>query len=244
MSKLLIIIPAWNEEEALPGVLDELAEVVPDADVIVVDDASRDHTTKVAMAKGVRVLTLPLNLGVGGAVRTGYVYAARNGYTHALQLDADGQHDPHYISTLMTAMEETGADLMIGARFAGEGTYTVHGPRKWAMKMLSAILSRTCHTRLTDTTSGFKLANARCVELFSHELPAEYLGDTLEALVLASKHGLKIRQVPVEMRERQGGTPSHSPIKAALFLGRAMLAVGAALTRPKKKRLVVEEDAK
>ena len=236
MSSLLIIIPAWNEEQALPTVLDEIrGNTELDADVVVVDDGSHDRTSEVARDRGVAVLTLPLNLGVGGAMRTGYVYAKRNGYQRAVQVDADGQHRPADILRLMARMDETEADLVIGARFAGVGNYAVHGPRAWAMKVLSGWLSRICKVTLTDTTSGFKLANRRTICLFAEELPAEYLGDTVEALVIAAKCGLKVEQVGVEMRERQGGEPSHGPLKAALFLARAGFAMFVASTRRRKE---------
>lgn len=236
MSALLVIIPAWNEEQALPNVIDEVkSETGLDADIVVIDDGSSDNTSGVARARGVDVLTLPINLGVGGAMRTGYLYAQRNGYDRAVQLDADGQHRPSDIVRLVSRMEKTGADLVLGARFAEVGTYSVRGPRAWAMKVLSRRLSRMCGTTLTDTTSGFKLANRNAIDLFASELPAEYLGDTIEALVIAAKADLRVDQVGVEMRERQGGTPSQSPIKAALFLIRAMLAMFIASTRGGRK---------
>ena len=125
---------------------------------------------------------------------------------------------------------------MIGARFAGKGDYSVRGPRWWAMKVLSWILSRVCGTRLTDTTSGFKLSGRRAIELFAREYPAEYLGDTIEALVIAARSNLVVRQIPVAMRPRAGGTPSQNPFKAAKFLGRAFVALGVSLTRPTQKK--------
>ncbi|MFT0846438.1 glycosyltransferase family 2 protein [Actinomycetaceae bacterium L2_0104] len=232
MGSLLIIIPAWNEEEALPQVLAEIkATAGLDADIIVVDDGSNDSTSAVARACGVEVLTLPLNLGVGGAMRAGYLYAKRNGYEAAVQVDADGQHRPSDIAKLVQCMEETGSDIVIGARFAGVGEYKVRGPRAWAMRVLSRRLSRQCRASLTDTTSGFKLTNRRAIDLFAADLPAEYLGDTIEALVIAAKEGLRINQVGVQMRERQGGSPSHSPLQAAMFLGRALFAIIMAGTR-------------
>lgn len=228
----LVVIPAWNEEATLGAVLDDAAAVLREWDVVVVSDGSTDGTADIARGRGVPVVQLPYNLGVGGAMRAGYNYAQRFGYTHVLQLDADGQHDPCEAAVLFETMTATGADIVIGARFAGRGEYNVRGPRKWAMKLLSAVISRVCKAELTDTTSGFKLCGRDAVRLFSVEYPAEYLGDTVEALVLAARNGLSVRQAPVEMRERAGGTPSHSPVKAALFLGRAMVALGVALTRP------------
>ena len=132
--------------------------------------------------------------------------------------------------------EEAGADVVIGARFAGKGDYSVRGPRWWAMRLLSFILSRVCGTRLTDTTSGFKLSGRRAIELFAREYPAEYLGDTIEALVIAARSNLVVRQVPVAMRPRAGGTPSQNPLKAAKFLGRAFVALGISLTRPTQRK--------
>ncbi|MDC4232647.1 glycosyltransferase family 2 protein [Actinomyces sp. B33] len=234
MPRVLVIIPAWNEEEVLAGVLREvLTSVQGVADVLVVSDGSTDRTARIARDAGVAVLDLPLNLGVGGAMRAGYLYAARHDYDYAVQLDADGQHDPAEIPALLDRSRSEGADLVIGARFAGKGDYSVRGPRHWAMKVLSVILSRVCGTRLTDTTSGFKLCTRRAIGLFSRDYPAEYLGDTIEALVLASRRGLVIRQEPVEMRPRAGGEPSHDPLKAAVFLIRAFLALGVALSRPR-----------
>jgi glycosyltransferase involved in cell wall biosynthesis len=228
-----VIVPAWNEREALPGVLAELATSLPHADVLVVNDGSTDGTADVARASGTAmVLDLPLNLGVGGAMRAGYRFAAREGYDAAVQVDADGQHDPADVARVVAALGEGGADVVIGARFAGVGSYAVRGPRRWAMSVLSGVLSRIAGTRLTDTTSGFRASNRRAIALFADEYPAEYLGDTVESLVIACRAGLTVRQIGVEMRPRAGGTPSHNPAKAALFLGRAMLALVIALSRP------------
>ena len=231
-TRLLIILPAWNEQDALPGVLDELRAALPHAGVLVVNDGSTDQTSVVARRSGAMVLDLPLNLGVGGAMRAGYKFAARNDYDVAVQLDADGQHQPEDVPRLVATLTDEGADVVIGARFAGAGTYDVRGPRRWAMRLLSVSLSRVAKTRLTDTTSGFKASNRRAITLFASDYPAEYLGDTIESLVIASRAGLTIRQVGVDMRPRQAGTPSHNPTKAALFLGRAVLALVVALSRP------------
>lgn len=229
----LVIIPAWNEEETIGSVLTEVAAVLPGWDVVVVSDGSTDATAATVRTRGVAVVELPFNLGVGGAMRAGYAYARRHGYDLALQLDADGQHDPAEVPRLVAAMAETGADLVIGARFAGRGEYEARGPRRWAMVLLGSVLSRVTRTRLTDSTSGFKLADRRTIDVFALNFPAEYLGDTIEALVIAARTGLVVRQAPVQMRERAGGTPSHSPLKSALFLLRAFLALAVSLTRPR-----------
>ncbi|WP_175954975.1 glycosyltransferase family 2 protein [Schaalia sp. Marseille-Q2122] len=230
-SELLIIIPAWNEEAVLGGVLDELLPLTEGADILVVSDGSTDHTVRVARERGVSCLDLPLNLGVGGAMRAGFLHAYRYGYEWALQLDADGQHDPREIPTLVAHAKSSGADVVIGARFAGKGEYSVRGPRWWAMRVLATVLSAVCGTTLTDTTSGFKLMSRRAIEIFARDYPAEYLGDTVEALVIARRSGLHISQVPVAMRPRAGGEPSQSPLRAARFLIRAWFALLISLTR-------------
>ncbi|WP_421740931.1 glycosyltransferase family 2 protein [Cellulomonas sp.] len=238
---LLIIVPAWNEQATVGAVIDEISRTLPEADVLVVNDGSTDRTTEVARAAGARVLQLPVNLGVGGAMRAGYKYAFREGYRRTVQLDADGQHDPAEVRRLMSTMDDLDANVVIGARFAGVGSYQVRGPRRWSMKVLSVVLSRVCGAQLTDTTSGFKACDREAIRLFSTNYPAEYLGDTVESLVVGARAGLRIRQVGVEMRERAGGQPSHSPIRAAVFLVRAILALFIALSRPSEP--VVSEGA-
>lgn len=232
LSQLLVIIPAWNEQETIAAVLAEARAAVPDADLLVVNDGSTDHTSQIASRSGALVLDLPINLGVGGAMRAGYKFALRNRYDRAVQLDADGQHDPLAIQELLNTMDAEGADMVIGARFAGIGNYRVRGPRRWSMGLLSTVLSKVAGTRLSDTTSGFKACSRSAIQLFAANYPAEYLGDTVEALVIASRAGLRIRQVGVEMRPRAGGRPSHSPLASAVFLLRAVLALGVALSRP------------
>ncbi|GAB2465193.1 glycosyltransferase family 2 protein [Xylanimonas ulmi] len=233
--RVLIVLPAWNEEAAIAAVLDEVATVLPWADLLVVNDGSTDDTAAVARSTGrATIVDLPLNLGVGGAMRAGYKYAHRQGYDVAIQLDADGQHDPADVPRLLAAMREHSADLVIGARFAGTGSYEVGGPRRWAMRLLSWVLSRVVGTRLTDTTSGFKASGPAAIEVFAQDYPAEYLGDTVEALVIAARAHLRVAQVGVEMRERAAGAPSHNPLKAAVYLGRVMLALVVAMSRPMK----------
>jgi glycosyltransferase involved in cell wall biosynthesis len=229
---ILIIIPAWNEQQTVAAVVHEVRACVPDADILVVNDGSTDGTSEVAARAGATVLDLPVNLGVGGAMRAGYKYAFRRHYEVTVQLDADGQHDPAEVRTLLAAMAEHGADIVIGARFAGVGGYTVRGPRRWTMRLLSVVLSRVCRTRLTDTTSGFKACDRTAIRLFASNYPAEYLGDTVESLVIAARAGLRVHQVGTPMRERAGGRPSHSPVKAGVFLVRAVLALAIALSRP------------
>jgi glycosyltransferase involved in cell wall biosynthesis len=233
--RVLVVIPAWNEAQSLPAVLNEIAAHLPGVGVLVVNDGSVDETSTVARSSGAQVLELPFNLGVGGAMRAGFRYALAEDYDAVVQVDADGQHDPREVPRLLEGLAH--ADVVIGARFADQGDYTVHGPRRWAMQVLAGVLSRLTHTRLTDTTSGFRAAGPRAIRLFALHYPAEYLGDTIESLVIAARSGLVVGQVGVSMRERSGGSPSQRPIKAALYLFRACLALGISLTRPRQLRL-------
>ena len=224
-------MPAFNEQASVGDVVREVFEQLSGISLLVVDDGSADATTRVATEAGALVATLPFNLGVGGAMRVGFRYALENGFAVVVQVDADGQHNPSEIPALVAALDS--ADLVLGARFAGKGDYRVRGPRQWAMKVLSVILSRVAHVTLTDTTSGFRASGPRAVALFAEHYPAEYLGDTIEALVIASRSGLTVCQVPVVMRLRAGGVPSHNPFKAAAYLGRAGMALVFAFIRPR-----------
>ncbi len=229
---VLVVIPALNEEDSVGEVVRSVTAAVPAARCVVVDDGSRDDTRGAAERAGAVVLSLPYNLGVGGAMRTGFRYARDNGFNIVVQVDADGQHDPMAITTLIDGLKT--ADLVIGARFAGVGEYGVRGPRRWAMRVLASVMSRVARARLTDVTSGFKAAGPRAVSLFADNFPAEYLGDTVEALVIGARAGLIIRQVPVAMRVRQTGVPSHRPWKAAVYLVRACAAFLLAMMRPRQ----------
>jgi glycosyltransferase involved in cell wall biosynthesis len=228
--RVLIIVPAWNEQASIGATVTEIRSCVPDADLLVVDDGSSDQTRLRAAEAGATVCSLPFNLGVGGAMRAGYRFALRHGYDVAVQIDADGQHDPRYVARMVERLGE--ADVVIGARFATpDDPYKVRGPRRWAMVLLAGVLSRLAHTRLTDVTSGFRVSNRRAISLFARHYPAEYLGDTVESLVIAVRAGLRVTQVPVEMRERMAGTASHAPWKASIYLFRACLALVLALAR-------------
>lgn len=226
---VLVVMPAWNEEASVAASIEELRSIHPTFDVLVVDDGSIDQTASLAEAAGAIVCRLPYNLGVGGAMRAGYRYGLRHGYDVVAQVDADGQHDSRYLSQLIAGLET--ADVVIGARFAGHGDYKVGLLRGLAMRVLAATLSRLARTPLTDVTSGFRVVNRRALAVFAAHYPSEYLGDTVESLVIAIRTGCTVRQVPVSMRPRAGGTASQSPAKAAVYLFRAAIALGLALVR-------------
>lgn len=227
-------MPAWNEEAVIGSTLREMIEVNPGVDLLVVDDGSTDATAQIAAAAGATVLMLPYNLGVGGAMRAGYKYAKRFDYDRTVQIDADGQHDPRDIERVLSGLED--ANISIGARFAEEGDYKAKGPRRWAMSLLAGIVSKLAHTRLTDVTSGFRAGDRVAIEQYCVYYPSEYLGDTIDSLVVAIRSGLSVTQVPVSMRPRQAGTPSNNPVKSAVYLVRSMFALFISLTRRPVKR--------
>ncbi|MBO1737387.1 glycosyltransferase family 2 protein [Leifsonia sp. TF02-11] len=230
LARTLIVMPALNEEGSVAEVVREVKEKLPSVTCLVVDDGSTDSTAARAAAAGAIVASLPYNLGVGGAMRLGFVYALENGFDNVVQVDSDGQHDPGNVPELVAALATN--DIVLGARFAGQGDYEVRGPRRWAMVFLASVLSRVAKSKLTDTTSGFRASGPKAVRIFADHYPAEYLGDTIESLVIAARSGCRIAQLPVAMRPRAAGIPSHNPVKSAVYLGRAGMALVFALLRP------------
>jgi glycosyltransferase involved in cell wall biosynthesis len=230
----LIVVPAFNESESLPGVIDEIRMHVPNADILVVDDGSTDDTGDVARALGVLTITMPFNIGVGGATRAGLLFGRRHSYAAVVQVDADGQHPPESVHVLLEGLDA--ADMVIGARFAGLGEYEARGPRLWAMRLLAWTFSRIHDTELTDVTSGFRSFGPRGIEVLSTRMPREYLGDTVEALVIARENGLVVRQAPVAMRPRRGGMASHGPLRSTVFLFRATLMLALSLVYLARRR--------
>jgi glycosyltransferase involved in cell wall biosynthesis len=226
---VLVVVPAFDEAESIGAVVAEIRSTVPHAEVLVVDDGSADPTADVARAAGARVLKLPFNVGVGGALRVGLLMGARTRVDAVVQCDADGQHPAAAIPELLAALDH--ADLVVGARFAGVGDYRARGPRLWAMRLLGVVVSRMHGTRLTDVTSGFRAFGPRAVAVLARELPPEYLGDTVDALVIARSSHLSVTQVPVAMRPRSAGLPTHRPLRAAVYLARAGLVLALSLLR-------------
>jgi glycosyltransferase involved in cell wall biosynthesis len=230
----LVILPALNEAAALPDVLRELRRCCPQLDVLVVDDGSADDTAALARAQGVAVARLPFNLGVGGALQTGFRYAVDHGYGRAIQFDADGQHDPSQIGALLARLDE-GYDLVIGSRFAPgqHGSYGVGRLRGGAMGVLRGTVRLLSGRRFTDTSSGFRAFSSPVLAFYAANYPSEYLGDTVEALLLALQAGFRVVEVPVTMRYRAAGTPSTQNLKLAFHYVRALVAL---LSRAPRKR--------
>lgn len=233
MHKILIVIPALNEEGSIKKVVEQVFMEIPNATCLVIDDGSSDKTSEKAKAVGSTVITLPYNLGVGGAMRVGFNFALLNHYDVVVQVDADGQHKPSEVKKLIEKLDKY--DIVIGARFAGKGEYSVSLTRSIAMKFLAFVISRITRTKLTDTTSGFRASGKKAIKFFAQNYPTEYLGDTVESTVIASKAGLKITQVPVEMLQRETGRPSQDTFRSIIFLFRVLLAITIASIRPKIK---------
>jgi glycosyltransferase involved in cell wall biosynthesis len=242
-ARTLVIIPAYNEEASLGSVLKELGEQTPDYDVLVVSDGSTDRTAEVARLAGVHVAVLPYNVGIGGALRTGFAFAVRRDYARAVQFDADGQHDPLALHSLLAGIDR-GADMVIGSRFAEGGavTYDVSGIRRLAMRLLQWLVGMLVGHRFTDTSSGFRAFSRPMLEHFAAAYPVEYM-DSVEALVQACNAGFRVEEVPVNMRGRVGGAPSTRRIRLIYYYVRLLVVLLVSTTsRGQRARRTAKRD--
>lgn len=225
------MIPAFNEAEVIEKTFKALSNY-PEFDFLYIDDGSTDETAKKLQKLGANYLSLPFNFGVGVAMRTGFSFAVQNGYEKVVQFDADLQHKPEFISALLNELENF--DVVVGSRFAKDNHYRVSGFRKIAMVLLRFAVSRHSGEKLTDVTSGFRASGKKAIAIFAEDYPAEYLADTVESLILAADHKLRIKEIPVIMQPRQGGKPSQNVFKSALYLGRSILVLIASLSLKKR----------
>jgi len=224
-ASVLAIVPALNEEATVAAVVQAIRSELG-ADVLVVDDGSRDATAAKAIAAGAQVARHPFNLGVGAALRTGFRHADARGYAVAIQVDADGQHVATEAHILLDLVGSGQADVAVGSRFAeGATDYGVGAIRRFSMRVLSRIVSRRIGTRITDTTSGFRAFDRTAIEHFAVAYPTAYLSDTVEALLLTKDWGLTVVEVPVAMRERLGGQASNNVVRSVYHLARLMLVI-------------------
>jgi glycosyltransferase involved in cell wall biosynthesis len=234
------IMPALNEAGQIGAVIEEIQAVDPDIEVIVVDDGSTDQTAAEARQAGAEVIRLPYNLGIGGAVQTGYKYAFEHGFQIAFQIDGDGQHDPSQLEAIVDPIARGEADIVIGSRFLGLGQYRAPFVRRIGMTVFARVVSTVVRQPLSDTSSSFRAVNRRAMKLFAHEYPHGYL-ETVEATVMASKYGLRLMEVPVLMRERMFGRSSLTVPLATFYAFKVFVAVFVGLFR--RTTLHLEEDA-
>lgn len=231
-SRLLFLIPAYNEAESIGGLLDELRQVFPDTPALVVSDGSADATAAIAAAHGAIVLNLPCNLGVGGAVQAGLLHARHLGYATVCRLDGDGQHPPAEARRVLDLLETSHADLVIGSRFlsgSSEGASSTQA-RQLGNILLSRFLSRICRRTLTDPTSGLWAIQGRLLDFYAHSFPSEY--PEPEAIALTCRQGYTIQEAPITVRPRQHGTSHITSIGTLYFALRVGIALLADRVRP------------
>ena len=221
--KKIAIVPAFDEQGAIGGVIDEIVAFDPQIDVLVVDDASGDSTADVARSHGATVLRLPFNLGIGGAVQAGFRYASKHDYDIAMRVDGDGQHDPSEFGPLLAVVVGGDADICVGSRFAGTDGFRSSATRRVGIRILARTVSLITGQRVTDTTSGFQVLNHRAIALFAEDYPHDY--PEVEAAVMVHKHRLRLVEVPVRMRERVVGRSSIRGAQTFYYMAKVMLAV-------------------
>jgi len=221
--KPLIIIPAYKEAENIERVVDNIIENFSQYDYIIINDGSKDNTREICQKRGYRFLDLPINLGIGGAVQTGYKYAERNGYSIAIQIDGDGQHDVAQLSKVIEPLEKGEADIAIGSRFLEKEGFQSSSVRRFGIRFLSGLIWICTGKKILDVTSGYRAVNRRFIEIYAENYPSDY--PEPEAIVAAVMHRGKIKEIPVVMQERQGGTSSIHAWKSVYYMIKVSLAV-------------------
>jgi glycosyltransferase involved in cell wall biosynthesis len=238
---LLAVVPAYNEAGSVAKVIAALHEQAPEFDVIVIDDGSTDGTAAQARASGAPVVTMPFNLGIGGAVQTGFVYAREHGYDYMAQVDGDGQHEPSELAALVRAMnDDPTVDMVCGSRFVSTATTSYAAPRsrRAGIRVFAFMLSKILRQPVTDPTSGFRLYNRRAISLFARDYPHDY--PEVEAVLMLHAHRLRMTEVPVRMRHRETGRSSITTMRSAYYMIKVSLALLVGLLR---RRPVVDSGA-
>lgn len=223
MNKVLIIIPAYNEAENIEKVVDNITMNFPQYDYIVINDGSRDNTRDICKKRGYHYLNLSINLGIGGAVQTGYKYARDKGYEVAVQIDGDGQHDISYLEDMLPILECGEADIVIGSRFIEKEGFQSSVARRTGIKILSTLIYVCTGCKIKDVTSGFRAVNKDYINLYAESYPNDY--PEPEAIVAAVMHGGIVRECPVVMRERERGTSSINFVKSIYYMIKVTLAI-------------------
>lgn len=221
--KCLIIIPAYNEAGNIEKVINNLTENYPQYGYIIINDGSTDNTKEICVRNQYQVLNLPVNVGIGGAVQTGYRYAFENNYDAAVQIDGDGQHDVAYLDEMLKILESGRAEVVIGSRFMERQGFQSSYTRRIGINFLSVLGWLLTGVRIKDVTSGYRLVNKKFIRIFAEDYPADY--PEPEALVIAAVHGGKIVEYPVIMRERENGTSSINLKKSVYYMIKVTLAM-------------------
>lgn len=216
MQKLLVIIPAYNERENIIRTIQDIEKNIPDVNYIVINDCSSDDTREILRSYQASYLDVPVNLGIGGGVQTGYRYAVEHGYDIAIQFDGDGQHDARYIGDLIAPIENGQADMVIGSRFISNEGFQSSAMRRLGINFLSGLILLLCGIKVNDVTSGMRAVNRKMMEEFSENYAQDY--PEPEAILASGLMGARIQEVPVQMRERQGGTSSINAIRSVYYM--------------------------
>lgn len=233
--RLLVIIPAYNEEDSLGRVIRKVRAAQPGADIVVINDGSTDATPDIAWGYRVSLVSLPYNLGIGTAMQTGFIFARDRGYDVAVQVDGDGQHDPTEITELLAALSDDDADVVIGSRYIEDRGYITPAPRRAGIVILSNIISAIIGQRITDPTSGFRALNRHAIDFCAVEYPFDY--PEPESVVTFKRAGLDVREIAVTMNPRYGGQSSITPVRSAYYMVKVIMAiiVGLLRRRPRAK---------
>ena len=221
--KILVIIPCYNEQESIERVVANLKEQAPFADYLIVNDCSRDNTEKILRANGMNYINNPINLGIGGGVQAGYLYAKQNGYDIAVQMDGDGQHDPRYLAKVCQPVIDGEIDMAIGSRFIEKEGFQSSFMRRLGINIISLLIKILTGKKVYDVTSGYRACNRRLIEFFSNDYADDY--PEPEAIMSCIMNGYKVGEVPVVMEERQGGVSSIRSLKSAYYMIKVCLAL-------------------
>ena len=231
--KKIVIIPAYNEISNIRTTVQDILDHAPGFDYVIINDCSQDGTMRFCTEQGMNIINLPVNLGIGGAVQTGYLYAWRNGYYVAVQFDGDGQHDASYLGEMADFLQAQQADMVIGSRYIRREGFQSSGIRQFGIRYFSALIKLLTGKRVTDPTSGMRMVNRDVMKIYSEDYPVDY--PEPESVVTILRMGKKVSEIPVIMRERQGGVSSISPRKAVYYMIKVTLAILMECLRKRRK---------
>lgn len=221
--KKLIIIPAYNESQNIKKTVEAIRKDAPQFDYVIINDCSTDNTREICEKNGFNLVNLPINLGIGGAVQTGYRYGWKNGYDLAVQVDGDGQHDPKFLQKMADYLEENQLDIVIGSRFIEKKGFQSSGTRRFGIKYFTLLIRLLTGVRITDPTSGLRMINRDVMRLFAYDYPKDY--PEPESVVAILRRKKRVEEIPVIMKERQGGVSSISPKKSIYYMIKVTLAI-------------------